>query len=384
VNRQTILVGEDIKSRLPIGWNPASDTGSPNPHMMIVGESGSGKTYAVQCLVAELIQNGMSAVIFDYAQGFVENALPHSFVRTVRPREILASTRGLNVNPMRIAPTDANGPVNAAVRVSDTFARIYRIGVQQHSLLRDVILDTFQRVGISRDRPRSWQLTPPTLADVHSMLVDYSEDKENSASRIAYTLRSHLSSFFVFDTFRRDGEILAWETLFKGFPQCHVVQLDGLEDKTEKVVTEFLLWDLFNYVRSVGPQELRAFCVLDEAHKLSFAENSPVDKLLREARKFGLGLMLASQQPEDFSAVAHANTAAKLIFHTTDRRALLTKPLAQRFPSLGKPDQVASLVGQLQRGRALYYHQSQFHVVNITSFDDRAKLRYRLNQISSG
>jgi hypothetical protein len=40
---------------------------------------------------------------------------------------------------------------------------------------------------------------------------------------------------------------------------------------------------------------------------------SPVEKLLREGRKFGLGLILASQQPEDLSPVAFANTATKIV-----------------------------------------------------------------------
>ena len=37
-----------------------------------------------------------------------------------------------------------------------------------------------------------------------------------------------------------------------------------------------------------------------------------MERLLRLGRKFGLGLVLASQQPEDFSPVAFANTASDL------------------------------------------------------------------------
>ena len=38
------------------------------------------------------------------------------------------------------------------------------------------------------------------------------------------------------------------------------------------------------------------------------------EKLLREGRKFGLGIMLASQEVEDFSKVAYSNTETKFIF----------------------------------------------------------------------
>jgi len=83
-----------------------------------------------------------------------------------------------------------------------------------------------------------------------------------------------------------------------------LIQLKGLEYSLERAVTEFLLWNLIGYIEALGPSPLRCFIVLDEAHKLSFDQGSPVEKLLREGRKFGLGLILASQQPEDFSTVA--------------------------------------------------------------------------------
>lgn len=376
-----LLVGEDSKTHLPVAWTPDPETGNANPHLMITGESGYGKTYAIQCLLTELAYAGKSSVIFDYAQGFVGASLNADFARTARPREVLASTRGLNINPLRISLSDANGPVNAAVRVSDTFARIYSIGIQQHALLREAVLEVYTRAGISHDRPRTWQQPAPSLTDVYSLITQYAEDKEYPGWRTAQSLRSHISSFFIFDTFRRSGEELSWEFMFRGRPQCYILQLHGLEDKSEKLITEFLLWDLYNYLRSVGPQDLRLFCVLDEAHKLSFTENSPVDKLLREARKFGLGLVLASQQPEDFSTVAHSNTATKLIFHTTDRRAILTKPLAQTFPELGKPEQIASLISRLRRGQALFLHRSRAQIVNITRFEDRPSVRQYLSQL---
>lgn len=376
-----VLVGQDSRRRTPVAWHPGPEEGNANPHLLIVGESGYGKTYAIQCLLAELANAGTSSIVFDYAQGFVGASLHTTFVRAARPRELHASSRGININPLRISPADVNGPVNAAVRVSDTFARIYHIGIQQHSLLRDTILSAYESAGIARDRPRTWELSPPTLADVFATISEYAEDKEHPTFRLAQSLRSHLSSFFIFNTFRRSGEELSWEAMSDGVPRCYILQLHGLEDKTEKAVTEFLLWDLYAYLRSTGPRGLRLFCVLDEAHKLSFAQSSPVDKLLREARKFGLGLILASQQPEDFSQVAHANTATKLIFHTSDRRAVLAKSLAAASADLGRPEEVVSLIGRLPRGQALYVQQGQAQVVEITSFEERTAARHRLTQL---
>src|SRR5207237_54277 len=102
------------------------------------------------------------------------------------------STRGININPLRITAHDSNGPVNVAVRVSDTFSRIYNIGIQQQSLLRDLIIATFESSGISRNRERTWQLPPPILTDVYTKISAAVDDRERTDYRIASTLRSHL------------------------------------------------------------------------------------------------------------------------------------------------------------------------------------------------
>src|SRR5205823_741356 len=150
-------------------------------------------------------------------------------------------------------------------------------------------------------------------------------------SRTASTVASHISTLFVFNTFRPSGQRLAWNDMLASEVPVFIIQLRGLEYSLERAVTELLLWNLIGYIESLGP--LRCFVVLDEAHKLSFAEGSPVEKLLREGRKFGLGLILASQQPEDFSPVAFANTATKIVFQVSDDRGMIARQLHRKIKS---------------------------------------------------
>jgi len=111
---------------------------------------------------------------------------------------------------------------------------------------------------------------------------------------------------FVFNTFRESGQRLAWTDMIRSAGRAFIVQLKGLEHSLERAVTELLLWNLIGFIESLGPGPMRCFVVLDEAHKLSLDRGSPAEKLLREGREFGLGLILPSQQPEDFSPVAFA------------------------------------------------------------------------------
>src|SRR5712692_241018 len=131
-----------------------------------------------------------------------------------------------------------------------------------------------------------------------------------------------MCTIFVFNTFQDNGLSLDWQNMLDGGDRVFVIQLKGFEHSLERAVTEFLLWNLIGFVESVGPGLMRCFVVLDEAHKLAFVPGSPAEKLLREGRKFGLGLILASQQPEDFSRVAFANTATKMVFQVGDDKSV--------------------------------------------------------------
>src|SRR5437016_10922571 len=132
-----------------------------------------------------------------------------------------------------------------------------------------------------------------------------------------------------------------------------------------------MLWNLIGYIESLGPSPLRCFVVLDEAHKVSFSAGSPVEKLLREGRKFGLGLVLASQQPEDFSAVAFANTATKIVFQVGDERSTISRQLHRKIKNAHSFGDIYQLITKLPRGCAYVVSENTGRVVRIASFRDR-------------
>jgi DNA phosphorothioation-dependent restriction protein DptH len=139
-------------------------------------------------------------------------------------------------------------------------------------------------------------------------------------------------------------------------------------------VTEFLLWNLIGYIEALGPSPLRCFIVLDEAHKLSFDQGSPVEKLLREGRKFGLGLILASQQPEDFSPVAFANTATKLVFQVGDEKSAISRQLHRKIRNSHSFMDIFQTITKLPRGWTYVVSENVGHVVKVTSLSDRREL----------
>jgi DNA helicase HerA-like ATPase len=167
----------------------------------------------------------------------------------------------------------------------------------------------------------------------------------------------------------------SWDELIENkAARVHVLQFRGLEGKTQRVLVEVLLWHLFFHLKSHGQQSLRVFLVLDEAHHLSFRETGPLNGLLREARKFGLGIIFASQQPEDFSPVAYSNSASKLVFQTSDPKLKVSKFLAGKVENFNRPEEIRDAIGGLPRGEALFITRNRGLRVRIADFAKRTTL----------
>ncbi len=367
-----ILIGVDAEADEEVFWNPDPANGAANPHILILGESGFGKTYAICCILTELAQQQTPSIVFDYGQGFAVESSPRQFVEYAKPIEIGASREGVAINPLQLFSSDVHGPVNVAQRVADTFQRVYpQIGVQQHAILRQAVLDVMIDEGIIPESRTSWDNSPPSFASLQRKLHTYAENPSHPQRRIASSVASHISTMFVFNTFQDNGLFLDWQEMLESGGQVFVIQLKGLERSLERAVTEFLLWNLIGFIEAVGPNPKRCFVVLDEAHKLALVPGSPAEKLLREGRKFGLGLILASQQPEDFSSVAFANTATKMVFQVGDDRSIISRRLARKVVNSHSFAEITELITRLPRGWAYFISENVGRVVRIHSFKER-------------
>ena len=362
-----VLIGADAESNELVYWNPDPASGSANPHVLVLGESGFGKTYAVSCMLTELAQRGIPSIVFDYSQGFSLDDSPHEFLQFGKPEELDAGRNGVNINPLQGYPFDLHGPVSIAQRVADTFKRVYSgIGIQQHAILRQAVLDLLPEYDAEIGRE-----TPPFLKLQHQ-LESYSDDPSHPNRRLASTVASHISTMFLFNTFRSEGQNMQWGDMLRSNGKVFVTKLKGLEHSLEKAVTEFLLWNFIGYVESLGPGPLRCFVVLDEAHKLSFDNGSPTEKLLREGRKFGVGVVLASQQPDDFSSVAFANTATKLVFQVGDDNSSVSRQLHRKTRNAHSFSDIYEIVTKLPRGWAYVVTENVGRVTRVESFEERA------------
>jgi hypothetical protein len=249
------------------------------------------------------------------------------------------------------------------------------LGPIQKKVLIDAILRAFDQGGITAESKSTWDKPAPTVATLQNVLEDLANDKDYANSKNAVGLTARLTTFFMLSSFRSDGNGWSWDRFLTDPDHAvHVLQFRGLEGKTQRVLVEVLLWHLFFYLKSTGQQKLRLYCVLDEAHHLSFRDGGPIDQLLREARKFGLGMIFASQQPEDFSQVAFSNTASKLIFQMADPNLKVSRLLAAKCLNYDSAEEIHELTAIMPKGEALFITQNRGHKVRITDLMKRSTL----------
>lgn len=91
--------------------------------------------------------------------------------------------------------------------------------------------------------------------------------------------------------------------------------IKALLDEEKKLFVSFLLEALFQNASQRGIQDdVIEIIIVDEAHKfLDDESDNPMNIIAKEARKFGLGLVAASQSPKHFSEDFLSNVSTKII-----------------------------------------------------------------------
>ncbi len=282
-----LLIGTKSNGE-PVYWNYGHE-GLENRHLLIFGSSGFGKTYGIQCLLAEMAQQQLRSLIVDYTDSFLPTQVEPLFKEVTQLNSHFVTHHKLPLNPFRrqqvvldpSIPPMEESPYQVASRIAAIFSSVYTtMGDQQSATLVKVLEE-----GIEADPQFN-------LNRLHQQLLEAGSYGESLANKI--------TPFIKTDPFR-SGDSLVWADLF-GDPNhaVQVLQLKGIARDIQRLVTEFVLWDLYDYATHSGSRHRPLPVVLDEIQNLDHRSDSPIDKMLREGRKFGLSLILATQTVSQF------------------------------------------------------------------------------------
>jgi hypothetical protein len=278
-------------------WEPfRSQQPSYNPHTIVLGGSGSGKTETIKAFLSELNAAGVGCVVFDFKDDYVGSDMVAGLGANIHLAE-----DGLPINPMLpgIDPLTGRVDVKSHVfNIEGTLTKVYGLGPQQGAVLRAALLGLYDRCGFpSTPSVMDPALRIPAFEELRTEL-----QRDDLRSDTADTLVSRLSPIFDLNLFSSErGHV---DSLFSGINIIRFTRLPNEEVK--KACAEIVLLGIYNEILRLGhAPSLRCLVVVDEAHRI--AELDAVKLLLREARAYGVGVLLSSQQAKDFADDIYAN-----------------------------------------------------------------------------
>lgn len=279
-----IWIGKD-KYDQDIYWD-FGNKGLNNRHLLITGTSGQGKTYGIQAMLYELMKTNISAVAFDYTEGFRKEQLDPTFVNELGDKfnEIFVYDEGVPINPFERNEIEIHGHVtkekttDIATRIASIFTHVYKLGDQQRAVIYRAVRDGYAKYGDDMN-----------MSHFKKMLEDMQDDKT------AKTVFTKLELFFDSVEFRKDPNFTWEKLLYNKESNFTIFQLTMIDQDIQVIITELLLWDAYYFTKKYGNKDKPFVVILDEAQNLSHKKDSPSGRILIDGRKFGWSAWFATQ-----------------------------------------------------------------------------------------
>lgn len=343
--------------RIPIGAISGSNQtlywefGNPqlaNRHLSITGRSGQGKTYFIQCLLWELAKHGISSIVIDYTDGYKKSQLEEEFKAKLGANleQFIVLAKKFPINPFKrnqkILDEDIvilEDDSDVAERIKNVIGSIYpSLGIQQLNAIYQAVMR-----GMSRyDEKMNLQLLRELL--------------EEDGSNPAKTAVSQMNLLIDKNPFDYEKNF-DWSFLEKEKGKVFIIQLTGYSPDVQKMITEFVLWDLWYYKLQHGNKNLPFPVVLDEAQRLDFGNDAPSSKILVEGRKFGWSGWFSTQFLKGgFSSDAISrlqNAAVKVYFAPMENEiSTIAENLTQNN---AERKEWESKLKNLRKGQCIFY-----------------------------
>jgi DNA phosphorothioation-dependent restriction protein DptH len=300
--------GRETEVMVPLGtssqggecqWRP-SVKGSP--HLFIIGIPGQGKSWATTRLLIELSRQNVPALVLDFHSQFSNP--DEVFARQVQPY-VLDVARGLPFSPFECPPdSDESDVIANSLEVAEIFAHVTNLGPIQQDTLYRALQSAYQENGFGRARG-SEKLEYPTLESVLGHIKNEGKGRNNVDLILA-----HCRSLLEMNLFRPEqSEINLLDQIRNGL----VLDLHRVPEQLQRAAGAFILRKLYKDMFRWGSTDrLRLTIVLDEAHRL--AKDVTLPKIMKEGRKFGVLVIVASQELTDFHQGIIGNVGTKIIF----------------------------------------------------------------------
>lgn len=293
-----VLLGSQLSNDDPVIWRVSTKS---NPHLMVVGLPGMGKTTALIQICKQLTTAGVAPIVFSYHED-IDQKLGDSIEGGVRAVRF----NGLGFNPLQVSGDDGLAYMDNVSMLRDIFAAIFPdLGDVQLGRLREALKQSYL--------DRGWSAT--SRGDIPQFRAFYDLLKSEAKPDKGLLLRlDELADYGFFDGASDSFTLL--DDVKPALIQIHATQNEFLQ----RAFASFVLHNIYQsmFKRGVQPNITHAI-VFDEAHRASRLKLIPT--MAKECRKYGLALVVASQEVKDFDDSLFTAIASYLALRTSEADA---------------------------------------------------------------
>lgn len=328
-----ISVGTELDGESGVHW---SLTVRGNPHLLVAGLPGMGKTTCLLNLCKQMVARGIQPLVFSYHEDIDEQL-----------EELLGSVRfvdfdGLGFNPLSVVDLESSrAHLDVAGSLRDIFSSIFpELGDLQCESIRSAIKDSFVEAGWSVSRRGSQEPDFGRFVEILRNTPNPNRGMQSLLVRLA-----ELEDYGFFQTGSSSQSL--WMSDRPIVIRIHTTQSETLQ----RAFASLVFYGLYKQMVRRGIQNcITHALIFDEAHRAAGLKLIPT--MAKECRKYGISLILASQEARDFNTSLFSAIANYLILRLTEVDA---KSFVRNVASSRQERALIDRIKQLDRFKALYF-----------------------------
>ncbi len=302
----------------------------------MVGIPGQGKSVTINMLLSHLQQQGVGSLTLDFHGDFCDSK-KSAFQHWCHPT-VWNAAQGLPFSPFEADLHDEIGQNSWKVQswaLMEVFEYVCELGTRQKDDLYQAIKKCYEEVIGRGDN------SLPTIPELQRKL-ELLEDRKKIQKGVVARCRPLLEM----NVFKPDAT--PWDLLQTTKPGLVINLKDIGSDTVRLAASAFVLRKVYQTVLTWEKSEvMKLAIVLDEAHRL--AKDQTLPTIMKEARKFGVAVVIASQNLNDFHEHVVGTVGTRIVFRSNDPES---KKVSKMVPVSGKSD-AKTLIENLQTGEAL-------------------------------
>jgi hypothetical protein len=328
-----------------VTWSPTIKT---NPHLMIVGLPGMGKTHSLINICSQLQHRGITPIVFSYHDD-IDDKLTEIF-----PLIQGYDCTTLGFNPLRIGQPSPIAHVESAGQIRDIFHAVFPdLGELQLEDLRSELKRSYEEKG--------WRNGATGETPLFRRFVDLLRERGGTDKRTQTLLArlNELDDFRFFDVSESSGGLLE-----SGEPQ--IIRIHSVSNEAmQRACAGFVLYRIYQDMFRRGRQDrLTHAIVFDEAHRAGKLKLLPT--MAKECRKYGIALIVASQEARDFDPGLFAAIGSNLVLRVTDQDA---RVMARNSAGSDQEKALADKLKTMPKYEAMFFTESLKKPVQVRLAD---------------